>query len=382
MRSLRIAILTSGRFHVCDLARELILLGHDVLFYSCLPKSRTRQFGVPDSAARSLLPWVGPAFVMMRRTQGTQLQHLGERALVESIRRVAPRRLEECDAFIGMSGMSFDAAITARDKFGAEIWIERGSRHILSQRRILDQIDTGTRPSAVSDFAVRQELADYRIADRVAVPSRHVARSFLEEGFDAKKLFVNPYGVDLKMFPATPAPPRDPPTLLMVGAWSKRKGCDVLTEAWRLLPHVHLIHVGKVLDLALPVSNRFHHFDAVPQASLTNFYAKAHVFVLASREEGLATVQLQALASGLRLVCTDRTGGEDLKSMLPDPSIVTVVPTDDAAGLAAALEASLSLARCNFGVRDHLGTARENLSWAAYARRYSDELTASFESAA
>ena len=379
---MRIAILTSGRFHLCDLARELDALGHDVLFYSCLPRGQSRQFGLPDHCARSMWPSVAPAFMLMRATYGTSFQTWGERALAGAIRLLASRKIEPCDVFIGLSGLSYDAAMVARDRFGAEIWIERGSRHILSQRRILDQIDTGTRRSAVSDFAVRQELADYRIANRVAVPSRHVARSFLEEGFDAKKLFVDPYGVDLKMFPATPAPPRDPPTLLMVGAWSKRKGCDVLSEAWRLLPNVHLIHVGKVLDLALPVSDRFHHFDAVPQASLTNFYAKAHVFVLASREEGLATVQLQALASGLRLVCTDRTGGEDLKSVLPDPSIVTVVPSDDAAGLAAALESSLSLARCNFGVRDHLGTARENLSWAAYARRYSDELTASFKSAA
>jgi len=36
------------------------------------------------------------------------------------------------------------------------------------------------------------------------------------------------------------------------------------------------------------------------------------VFVMASIEEGLAMVQVQALACGLPLICTTNTGGEDL----------------------------------------------------------------------
>jgi glycosyltransferase involved in cell wall biosynthesis len=277
-----------------------------------------------------------------------------------------------------MSGMSCDAAAMAREKFGAAVWIERGSRHILSQQRILDELEPANSRSAVSDFAVKQELADYRVADRIAIPARHVERSFLQRGFDPAKLFVNPYGVDLEMFLPTPTPPRGPPTLLMVGAWSKRKGCDVLAEAWQSLSGVHLIHVGKVFDVPLPVSARFSHFTAVPQNRLSSFYAKGHVFVLASREEGLATVQLQALACGLKLVCTDRTGGEDLKVLVADPSIITVVPHGDAAALAEALMVALEQARSGSGIRDSLGASRQNLSWAAYAQRYSDALIAEF----
>jgi hypothetical protein len=41
---MRIAILTSGRFHACDLARELAKHEHDVRFYSLVPPSRTRRF--------------------------------------------------------------------------------------------------------------------------------------------------------------------------------------------------------------------------------------------------------------------------------------------------------------------------------------------------
>ena len=52
---MKIAIATTGRFHVLDLARELSHLGHDVAFYSILPKRRLIQFGLPMDCHRG---WV------------------------------------------------------------------------------------------------------------------------------------------------------------------------------------------------------------------------------------------------------------------------------------------------------------------------------------
>ena len=57
---------------------------------------------------------------------------------------------------------------------------------------------------------------------------------------------------------------------------------------------------------------RFVHIDPVPQTELARFYAEADAFVLASREDGFGVVLAQALASGLPVICTDRTGGADL----------------------------------------------------------------------
>lgn len=288
------------------------------------------------------------------------------------------RAVDECDVLIGMSGMSAAAATRVRERFGAKIWIERGSRHILSQRRILDAIPSGSRRGpAVTDFAVERELADYATADRVAVPSSHVQRSFIEEGFPADNIFVNPYGVDLTMFPALEAAPPVPPTILMAGMWSGQKGCDVLTAAWRSLRGVRLVHVGPVGDVALPTDERFTHYDAVDQAHLKEFYSLAHVVVLPSRQDGFGLVLLQSLACARRIVCTNRTGGEDLKAMVPEASTVTVVPADDAPALATALREALDAAIHDAaGPRDLLGPSRANFSWAAYAKRYSDELQA------
>jgi glycosyltransferase involved in cell wall biosynthesis len=124
----------------------------------------------------------------------------------------------------------------------------------------------------------------------------------------------------------------------------------------------------------MPQEPGFQACGSVDQTRLPEYYAQGHVFALASREEGLATVQPQALACGLRLVCTDRTGGEDLAEQLPNPNVIRVVPSDNVSALKEALALALEDSRQDTGLRDHLGAAREHLSWKAYGERYSRNL--------
>ena len=59
--------------------------------------------------------------------------------------------------------------------------------------------------------------------------------------------------------------------------------------------------------------------------------------MLASRQEGFGVVLCQALASGLPLVCTDRTGGSDLAEMPGLARLIHVVPAGDPDALRRAL---------------------------------------------
>lgn len=368
---MRVAIVTTGRFHVLDLARELAALGHEVRFYSYVPRSRARQFGLADQCQRTLLPWVFPLLALQGRIPRSWGPFL--EAMVQLVvDRVAARFLEPCDVFIGMSGLCVRSAQAARIKYGAKIILERGSRHILSQKEILEGIP-GMAVPAVPRFNVKRELWGYEFADMVAIPSRHVERSFLERGFPTAKLFRNPYGVDLTMFPPTFKPQSSVPTLVFAGTWSKRKGCDVLVEAIQNQPW-QLIHAGSVEDLALPVIPNFTSLGMVNQARLAEVYQKADVCVLPSREDGFGLVLCQALACGLPLVCTDRTGGQDLAEMVKDPSLVAIVPSDDVAALRGGIQRALTVAAGQPIWRDLLGSAREKLSWGAYGSRYDDEL--------
>ena len=377
---MKVVIFTSGRFHVCDLSRELDALGHEVAFYSCVPRSRTRRFGLPDICNHCLFWYVAPLFFWMRHCRGERTRRIGEQVFIEIYDRLASKLIRQCDVFIGMSGMSTLTATSARRRFGARIWIERGSRHILSQKEILENIPgAGTGAKPVSDFSVRRELADYALADIIVIPSKHVEQSFEERGTDHEKLFRISYGVDIEMFPPTPPPRTDTPTILTVGTWSLRKGSDTLTDAWRSLPGTRLIHVGSVLDVPLPTGPLFEHFGAVPQMKLSEFYARAHVFALASREEGLAVVQAQALACGLPIVCTSRTGGEDLQEFVEVPESISVVPPDSPAALSQAIGVALRLPKPS-GVRDLMGSRRSRASWRWYGQQYSTALNTAFRS--
>jgi glycosyltransferase involved in cell wall biosynthesis len=370
-RRYRIAIVSTGRFWVLDLARELHALGHTVTFYSLLPLSRARKFGLLPQCHRSLLLYLFPLVVAWRICPKS-LTSLADRLLQRAVDFLAAIRLEPCDVFIGMSGLCVRSARAARDKYAAKIFIERGSRHILSQKEIGEAI-AKRGDVAVSSFTVRRELWAYNYADLIGIPSYHVEESFLTRGIPKEKLFRNPYGVDLNIFLPTERLANQS-TILFVGTWSLRKGCDLLWKACEPVDSWHVVHVGPLGDAPVPASPRFQHHDPVEQTNLIEFYQRAHIFVLASREEGLSLVLAQALACGLPVVCTTHTGGSDLREFLSDPKWVRLVPVGDIAALRDGMEVALALAQGQMGVRDILGSARDKFSWARYGKRYSDEI--------
>jgi len=373
---MRVAVVTGGRFHVLDLARELHALGHDVTFYSYLPRTRATAFGLPAQCQVSLFPVLAPVLAAERFAPATPARSISH-VQMRLLDRLVARLLRPCDVLVAMAGLFVATLTAARKKYAATIVLERGSRHIVSQ----DEILRAAGGDGADAFSIPRELAGYEMSDFISVPSRQAADSFVERAVPSRKLLVNPYGCDLSMFPPTVRTGAPQRTILFVGLWSRRKGCDVLLTAWRTLAGVRLVHVGPVGDLPLPSDVGFTHVDPVPQQMLSRYYAEADLFVLASREEGLALVQAQALASGLPVVCTSRTGGVDLRDLLGCDEAVTEVPPDDPEKLATAIRRVL----------DRIGTASAHgprkvaadlspMSWRAYGERYDRLLRAALAS--
>jgi glycosyltransferase involved in cell wall biosynthesis len=372
---LRIGIASSGRFHVLDLARELDAMGVDVRFYSYVPRKRAEKFGLPRRCHVALLPFVFP-LVAMQRLLPRSFRGAMERLMCWALDATTILRLRRCDVFICMSGIYLQAARFAKWRYGAKIFLERGSRHIVSQRTILAETPQAEQ---VTSFTVRRELLGYTIADRIAVPSSHVLDSFAPWPETARKLFLNPYGVDLSQFPLRRLDSIAEPTVLFVGHWSYQKGADVLIKAMEMTSAT-LVHVGALVDVPFPDHPRFIHYDPVPQWELERFYRIAPVFVLASRQDGLAMVLLQALASGLLVVCTDRTGGSDLARLPGFARLIRIVPTGDVGALHVALMQALEQTRDNRARPMITEAERQSLSWREYALRYHRELRKNFGS--
>ena len=162
-----------------------------------------------------------------------------------------------------------------------------------------------------------------------------------------------------------------------MGNWTYQKGVDILVDVWKSIGNVKLLHVGSVGDAPIPLSsNLFEHVNSVPQWNLVKYYSQAHLLVLASRHDGFGVVLAQALACGLPIVCSDRTGGKDLKELLPsNAGDITIVPHENAEALAEAIKKTLALSFKSNGKRDLLGiSGRKTLSWKAYADRYDREI--------
>ena len=207
---------------------------------------------------------------------------------------------------------------------GIKVVLERGSAHVNEQRDIvIDEYDrykisaVDTRRS-FSKRRIERELLEYELADYVSIPSNYVRNTFIKQGFNESKLFLNPYGVDLAAFTHSKVPHHHF-RIINVGLQSVRKGTHYLLQAFfeLNLSNAELWLVGSIDSDLAPFIGKFSHpglkfFGPVNQGQLVDYYNQCDLFVICSIQEGMAMVQLQAMACGLPIICTTNSGGEDL----------------------------------------------------------------------
>lgn len=376
---MKIAVVTPGRSHLLNMAKEHIRNGHDVTFYTMVPKKRCESFGLPRKNVVSFFLFCAPLMLIFRKLHlpGEWNREIYYR-VVRIVDYLASVRLKPCDIFIGISGCTIKSAKKAKDKYGALFICDRGCKHILSQDEILKST-----PNAQCVFPkdIPVELKQYKLADYMALPSQHAKESFIEHGIDEKKLFVNPYGVNLSLFKPTILIENDVTRVIydviMVGIWNMRKGVDLLTEACKKA-NLKLLHVGPLSpDCEFPKLNSFHHIEPVNEHELPKYYANAKVFCLPSREDGFGLVLFQAMACGLPLVYAHNTGGPDLKRLVDDKKFLFEMPEYNTDSLSETLLKAIAVADTQPKVtaRNYLDSdAYANISWEAYGKRYNDFL--------
>lgn len=366
---MKIVIATTTGFHLRRLATFLAVCASaevDLRYFSYMPRFRLRQEGIPDDVATSLFASLLPLSALALVRQFPHLRAWATEALFGATDTAIARRLQPCDVFIGLSSMAVRSAEEAKRRYGAKVIIERGSRHVLSQ----DELVRAGGGKGLSRSWIDRELAGYAAADYVTVLSSHAAASFVERGFPRERLFVNPLGVDLSQFRPTPRP-SGPPKLIFVGAWSTRKGVDLLDTAMGRRPEWLLTHVGPLDDVPPSLQPNVSHVGTMRHPELARAFAEHHVLVLPSREDGFGMVLLEGLAAGLPVVATDMTGGPDIRERLENPSMVEICRAGDASSLLTALDAQITREANLAPDRQRLSaTDCATFSWDAYGQRY------------
>lgn len=161
---------------------------------------------------------------------------------------------------------------------------------------------------------VRSEAKGLRKADCITV-SRQDYKEYLisRMKIPAEKIKVIKFGVDHEAFQPTEKLRDKENMVLFVGRGSLPKGFDTLVGAAKQIK-------GKIIAVAsqIPKSlqrkiEKLDNFKVIPrlsQSEMPEIYKKALVFVMPSLTEGSPHSTLEAMASGLPIVCTTEGSGE------------------------------------------------------------------------
>ncbi len=194
-----------------------------------------------------------------------------------------------------------------------------------------------------------------RRAERITVSNpQYIQTSHFLQPF-ADKCTVIHHGVDLSRFTPTPQIQQraaairqqygDVPLILAVGKLRHYKGIDVIIDALKTVK-AHALVVGKgPLGLIWQqkarddgLAERVTFLDEVPEADLIALYYAADIFAFPStnRAETWGTAQVEAMACGLPVICTELGTGTSYVNQHNVTGLV--IPPSDPPALAAALK--------------------------------------------
>ncbi len=338
-RDVRVSVVSAYPFHMHEQARQMERLGALERLITAVPRRRT--FVDPKQVRVRL--WMSGARYFARRVVPERDRFLS-RQVVRDFDRWSVGRLGSPNVVSALSGFATSALERSASE-GIGTCCDRGSWHILEQKRVLDDEAniSGGAPAYFDPYIVERELREYQTVDRIVVPSEPARLSFVRRGIDPAKVAKVPYGVDVRAFrPAEDR--RHPGAIVSVGTVGLRKGQRYLVEAFRWLrsANASLALVGPIdpgWDALLDLARGDVRFTgAVPRARVVEELQRASIFVLASVQEGLALVIAQAMACGLPVIATEATG---VRELVDDGVEGFVVPAGDAEAIREALEALL-----------------------------------------
>jgi glycosyltransferase involved in cell wall biosynthesis len=189
-------------------------------------------------------------------------------------------------------------------------------------------------------FFKRALALTLRDADLVVVPSDATRDDCLANGFEASRVRVVPWGIDVAPAKADDVDAArrryglNRPYLLWTGTIEPRKNLPTLIRAYaRLDPEADLVLVGpqgwnENLDrLIAPVRSRVKVLGFVTPDELRSLYAGAEVFCFPSLREGFGLPVLEAMAEGTAVVTSAGTSTAEIGG----DAVELVDPTDEQA---------------------------------------------------
>jgi glycosyltransferase involved in cell wall biosynthesis len=288
--------------------------------------------------------------------------------------------IERADIVVGYDTSSWIIAKRAK-ALGKRFVLDQSIGHPLAKERIYSGLRSRfpawtTTVVPKSTVCLEAERMEHELADLIVAPSGFVRDTLVNEGVAGEKIRIIPFGTDLELFhpdPARVADERRPVVFLFVGILNARKGLPVLLEAWSKImqsnSELWLVGGGQIpAEVMTALPNTVKCLGRRPKSEVAELMRKADVLVFPSFFEGLAQVQLEALASGLPVIGTCESGAGDL---VRDGQNGFIVPAGDADELADRMRRIAADPALRQRLQEAARAVRRRLSWHTYGHRWS-----------
>ena len=332
-------------------------------------------YGVPSGRVYSYPALEVSAFLRTRRGQ-PGLSILRERN-DRFQQRIPDGALAEAQAVIGFDTSSHILAARAR-ALGKKFILDRSIGYAGGVNGLFENLhdrfpewpDTRAKKS---DADLEIEDREHQLAHLIVVPSRFVAQTLSAGGVPSSKIRINPFGTDLQIFNVAPDSPLNGPLVfLFIGALTARKGLPLLLQAWsKLKPTNAELWIGGTGDVPNEVCRRspasIRWLGPLTRERLPRVFQQANVFVLPSYFEGLAQVQVEALACGTPVIGTKASGAEEVVEEGQTGFLIEPGNLDQLVESLQQFIARPALAR---EMREQVKAKRAGLGWSGYGDRW------------
>jgi starch synthase len=221
------------------------------------------------------------------------------------------------------------------------------------------------------------ERMEHDFAKRIIVPSTFVKQSLVSDGIDQDKIITIPYGVDLEQFSPDPRRRQNRPLkFIFAGTLGERKGVPELLAAWSKSQtnKATLTLRGKThssFNLPTPLPSGVQNPGPLNRDQMARELRAYDVMVLPSHSEGFALVILEALASGLPVICTPSSGAENI---IRNHEQGMLVPAGSVEALKEAIEFFVRHPDLLCPMSKAARLTAEQFSWSIYGKRWQELL--------
>ena len=194
---------------------------------------------------------------------------------------------------------------------------ERAEEILEEERQCFPHLADTLRYNWFPPEELERRREERRVADAVICASSFTRDSLVEAGVEADRIYVEPYGVDQKVFsPSADKFPRF--SVIWASAYTQTKGIGYLLEALAKepVPGIELVLAGNPIrtDAASLYEDRVRvrRLGHISREELGQVMRRCHAHVFPTLIEGFGRNIIEAMASGLPVITTPNCAGPDL----------------------------------------------------------------------